>query len=389
MVLPSAFQFIEGPSRSLFDRLSTRPVDFDNTGRDAPTLQDCKYYLGGMVLYPLILCATPLTILSDIVTGIFETGVSLYRGHGLRAAGQVAKKKMIVSPLHQLTFLAANLGASAMGICFLIRRTSLSLGIKPDRFDLIFAAAGFLYFQSFPMVRNYTHFQFLRRMPNRLRSLFTNQTIFLITNIAFIALASRDIQKLDKRVGGLMLALPSLFWVPLYIFSQRLIGNLPSFLNHRVFSIFKNGGAKDKDGCSYQDLGTEETYEAWEAEFENYSRTRSTTLGISPTPIKIFEIRDPRVNCWRVFLKDDYLKIQPSTEGENDLYREFKAGILAGKLPAELLHISSRPTQDAVLRAFRKCARAVHSDHNAVRFEESQQLFKCLCEARIALTQST
>jgi hypothetical protein len=345
-------------------------------------------YLGGMAAYPFVFCAAPLTMAADVVTGIAESFFCICRGFKLRDIAQLAKKKIIVSPLHHLTFVAVNLGLPSLLII------TLSLPVLPlppkQRFlscCTLLAGLG-LYFFSNPLVDEADQAKALNRLPRPIKQIVHQKEVFVITNVALAVFAywhlssffnPRDIASLAAKY---MLPVLSIHWMLSYTTSQRLIGSFSSAYNHQVFSIFKDGGAKDKKdpfNRTYQDLGfSGVSLEDWdvkaERRYEDYrSSYHDNEASDEWTP-----------GDWKAFLKADFDKIKASTPHENSLYQEFKTRVLESKPPLELLGLSSIFTKEDVIKAYRKYSRIVYPDKNIDK-DEANALFKCLTEARYQL----
>src|SRR3954464_13150716 len=103
--IPSAFTCVEKPLRYVYDRYDPLSPD------DAPNM-----YLAGIVVYPLIICATPVTMVADIMIGVAECAFCTLRGDSLQNVAELAKKKIIISPLHHLILATTSLAESAFVI---------------------------------------------------------------------------------------------------------------------------------------------------------------------------------------------------------------------------------------------------------------------------------
>lgn len=383
---PSAFEILEKPLRYCHDHIEPQK------DLQAPSNQDCLMYLGGVAAYPFVFCAAPLSMAADVVTGIAESFFCICRGFKLSDVAQLAKKKLIVSPLHHLTFVAVNLGIPSI----LILTLSLPILPLPPKHQILSSCtllAGIgLYFFSNPLVNEADQAKALNRLPKPVRQIVHRKEVFVITNIALavfaysrlsILLSPRDIASVAAKY---MLPLLTIHWMLYYTTSQRLIGSFSPAYNHQVFSIFKDGGAKDKNdkfNRTYQDLGfSGVSLEDWDVKAEkDYNDYRSSYSAL-PRESKSLE---SSLHCWQVFLKDNYKKIKPITDQENLLYKEFKTRVSEGKPPLELLGLSSIFTKEDVVKAYRKYTRIVHPDQNSNKFDEADALFKCLCEARYQL----
>jgi len=379
---PSAFEIIEKPLRYCHDHIEPQK-DWQ-----APSNQDCLMYLGGMIAYPFVFCAAPLTMAADIVTGIAESVFCLCRGFKLRDVAQLAKKKIMVSPLHHLTFVAVNLGLPSILII------TLSLPVIPlppkQRFlscCALLAGLG-VYFFSNPLVDEADQAKALNNLPKPLKQFVHQKEVFVITNVALAVFAyshlssffdRRDITSIAVKY---MLPMLSIHWMLYYSTSQRLIGSFSAAYNHQVFSIFKDGGAKDKKDPfhrTYQDLGfSGVSLEDWDVKAERHYNNYRSSYHDSESS------NEWTLGDWKAFLKADFGKIKASTSPENPLYQEFKTRVLTSKPPLELLGLSYIYTKEDVIKAYRKYARVVYPDQNIDK-NEADALFKCLTEARYQL----
>ncbi|MBS0648780.1 MAG: J domain-containing protein [Verrucomicrobia bacterium] len=381
----SAFEILEKPLRYCHDRME--PQD-DLT---PPSNTDCFMYLGGMVAYPFVFCAAPLTMAADVIMGVVESAFCICRGFKLKDVAELAKKKILVSPIHHLTFLSSSLGLPSI----IMLTISLPLPDLSPKRQFLFSCAtlfgmGLLFF-SHPLVDEKSQATALNNLPKRVREIVHRKEVFTVTNVALAALAyfrfsfipfftQKDIALIGVKY---ILPLLALHWKLYYTLSQRLIGSFSPSFNHQIFSIFKEGGARDKKDPlhrSYQDLRfSGVSLEDWDAKAERfYEQYRS-----SYTSKKTRRSVPHQGNIWQVFLNDEYIKIKSSINQEDAVYKEFKTRILGGKLPLELLGLSPIFTEQDIIKAFRKYRRVLHPDKNAS--PEAVALFKCLCEARYLL----
>ncbi|MBS0648525.1 MAG: J domain-containing protein [Verrucomicrobia bacterium] len=131
--IPSAFQLIEYPTRYVHDEFiktiknkirprwqtsleRTRLLQWLKVNADfeLPNFNSAKWYVAGMVVYPLVFCGTPLTILADMIVGIAETAFCFYHGFSRYDLLEIAKRKIIVSPTQQLMYLMMSSAVPAM-----------------------------------------------------------------------------------------------------------------------------------------------------------------------------------------------------------------------------------------------------------------------------------
>jgi hypothetical protein len=348
-------------------------------------------YLAGMVAYPLVFCATPLTMAADVIMGVAESAFCICRGFKLKDVAELAKKKIIISPIHHLTFLSLSLGLPSI----ILLTISLALPDLTPKRQLLFGCSTLLgiglFFFSHPLVDEKSHAIALNNLPKKLREIVHRKEVFVIMNIALAALAYSRFSSVPflshKDIASIgikyMLPLLALHWKLYYTLSQRLIGSFSPSYNHQIFSIFKEGGAKDKADRfdrSYQDLGfSGVSLEDWDAKAERtYEHYRSHYT--SPQTFK--PVRE-HFNRWQEFLKNEYNCITAVQDQEDSLYKEFKTRVREGKPPLDLLGLGSIFTQQDVIKAFRKYSRALRPDQNTSK--EAAALFKCLLEARYLL----
>jgi hypothetical protein len=73
--------------------------------------------LAGMIVYPLVACAAPVTMVADMTIGVVEcVFCTLIRRDSLEAVAELAKKKIVISPLHHFIFVTTSLAQSAFVI---------------------------------------------------------------------------------------------------------------------------------------------------------------------------------------------------------------------------------------------------------------------------------
>ena len=93
-LIPSAFIFAEKPLKFTENLLSNKSFKVKTVG-----------YLAGMVALPITLAATPVSIVADIVVGIGEIFLCKFRGFDNDDVLEIAKRKILIAPAQQLTFL--------------------------------------------------------------------------------------------------------------------------------------------------------------------------------------------------------------------------------------------------------------------------------------------
>ena len=101
--IPSAFKVIEWPARRLHDKEML-------IGR----LSDCEK-IGRSVVYPLILCLAPFTLVADIVIGVVEIIFAFYMNASKEVLYSIARKKLIASPIQHITFIVINATGCLLG----------------------------------------------------------------------------------------------------------------------------------------------------------------------------------------------------------------------------------------------------------------------------------
>lgn len=94
--LPSAFKVIEYPIRMLHDK----------ENREG-SLTDCAS-IGRNILYPIVICLAPITLVADIVIGVVEIIFAYYMNASSAALYSIAHKKLIASPIQHLAFFVIN-----------------------------------------------------------------------------------------------------------------------------------------------------------------------------------------------------------------------------------------------------------------------------------------
>lgn len=414
----SSFEFIDFPMHYLHSNLSTNAF---------PTIKDVFLYAGSMVVTPIVLCAVPLTITADIVVGIAESAFCLiYRRDGLQAVGAVAKKKMIVSPLHQLTYVMITLGAGAVlisGICGSIMAKAKSgpsaqlVANQSFKFILSLTTLPFIWVHSNPAVESKKDANKIKN--SALLRLIHNKMVFIAANVAAIALAYLlhkqflSIEASPKASIIILASCVSVFALHSYRLSQRFIGSLSNSWNHRCFNIFKNGGTQDESGRIYTDQGfrgvsledwervAEEDYQRYKPQYtygyphsedptgygRTWNRGTRTEYGSQSSGYSYNHNTSTQPQNWKAFWEKliGSNQIDRHFKHANALYNTFRDGILAGKSPSELLGLEANPTPQEIKKAYYQYSRVIHPNNNPDRNEESKILFQCLNEARSIL----
>jgi len=271
----SAFTVIEKPLRFFYARYHTH---YD----PLQSLKD-RFYLGGMVVYPIVICATPVTMVADVAIGIAECIFCTFvRGDSLRDVAELARKKIVVSPLHHLTFIITSLTPSALYLGYLLQIiVSMPEGPKWAfaKTALIFATGLAAFWISTPLLLGDPHDnKVFLKIPASLQPFNQNRLLYMAVQTFFIALALRNFVFLELHTApwsmllitsAIPLAIASLVWIFSYTLSQRMIGSFSPSWNHQAFSIFINRGAQIKQvgtgfqadginrkpGMTFQDVG--------------------------------------------------------------------------------------------------------------------------------------
>lgn len=148
--LPSAFQLIDAPIHFMHER--TRSAQ-DNLG----PRKDIKFltgWLAGFPVYCIAVCATPVTIVADMVIGVTECAFCALKGLPSSDIASLAKKKILVAPLHQMIFLIHAIG---LGILFCPCVAWQRFRLIPNREEVIGAIATYI-FLGWPLMYQFTQF---------------------------------------------------------------------------------------------------------------------------------------------------------------------------------------------------------------------------------------
>jgi hypothetical protein len=105
-VWPSAFQWLEQPFYSLNEERNKNYQDKEHAIKSGSRF--FSPLMGQYIYWPLVMCATPLSLLADAVAGIVEASLYAYQGDSLRAKS-ILHKKLIASPIQHLVFFSGNL----------------------------------------------------------------------------------------------------------------------------------------------------------------------------------------------------------------------------------------------------------------------------------------
>jgi hypothetical protein len=254
----SAFTVIEKPLRFCYDRYDPDPEDLKK--------QKSRYYLGGMVVYPLVICAAPVTMLADMAIGVAECIFRTLSGDSLRDVAELARKKTIVSNLHNLTFIITSLALPALLFTMMFNKihktdSSTWVGLAKHLIPFMGIAAYSISKPLVPSKKNTTSEEIIKTLhkaPASLKPFTNNRLMFMAAQTFFVALASWNFISL----GNSMLPALTIFkvaqvtipftlfisvcWTWNYTLSQRMIGSFSSSWNHQAFSIFVNRGAQIK-----------------------------------------------------------------------------------------------------------------------------------------------
>jgi hypothetical protein len=384
--LPSTFTCVEKPLRYVYDR-------FDPSHNNA-----LHMYLAGMIVYPLTLCAASVTMVADMAIGVAECTFCTLRGSGLRDVAELAKKKIIISPLHHLIFVTTSLAESAFVIVL------WNYNVLSAKFWLVLFTYTLCGLSS-PLICSMSEAEFIQNMQNAnspFRSLFENKMLNIALQISFIAKAAWDLISLvsTRQLTVLKIVIPialaSLRWIFNYTLSQRLIGSFSPSWNHQALSIFRDRGAPVKEvgtrfvakdpvpNSTFQDLAFSDCNTAfWEAQFQEYFEEHDPNTNRLPRGASAAEWKD----FWTNFISNDRGKIDSSNAHEKNLYNQFRDSVLAGKPAIELLKLPEDSSKSAILKAYKTYSRVLHSDTNPTRFDEASILFKCLGEAKFQLIE--
>jgi hypothetical protein len=390
----SAFTIIEKPLRYCYDQYNPT-----NDG-SYPSVKNCLAYLGGMAVYPIVVCAAPVTMVADMTVGVAECiFCAVVRRDSLADIASLAKKKLVISPLHHLIFIITSLALPAFCLTSLLYNAQAPLSWLATAKLWLIPLPGFvLSILSTSLVQNAEHAKEVQEMPALIKPLTQNRLLFMAIQTFFIASASSNFLSLGiytlpaltvLQVCALPLAITSLLWTFNYTLSQRMIGSLPSSWNHATFSIFIDRGAAVKSvGTRFDYAGDPEPGQT----FQDLAFSDSNTIFWETFAEKCHaeyqkqRKRQKQVE-WNAYLdKVDFTKIGTAAH-DNLLYTQFRQGILDRKSPSELLGFVQKPTADELKKAFRKYSRAIHPDKNKDREAESTILFQCLQEATCQLEE--
>jgi hypothetical protein len=390
----SAFTVIEKPLRFFYDQ-------YEAPNGNSYRPKNYLMYLGGMVVYPLVICAAPFSMVADMTIGVAECiFCAIVRRDSLADIADLAKKKLVVSPLHHLTFIITSLALPALCLAAMLYQaqatitTSWVVGAK----GLLPIAGLFLSFLSTSLVKNAEHAKGIQEMPASIKPLTQNRLLFMAVQTFFVVSAPWNFLSMGfytlpalsiLYTCALPLAVTSLLWTFNYTLSQRMIGSFSSSWNHDTFSIFIDRGAlvklvgtrsdyagDPKPGQTFQDLAFDDCNTIF---WETFAEKCHDDYKKEEAPQD--KVEDWNA-FWKEFLGDNCQKLN-STSDENKLYTQFREGVLAGKPAFELLGLQENSFDKAAVRkAFHLYALFLHPDKNRGRPEQAELLFKCLNEAR-------
>lgn len=148
--LPSAFQLIDIPIQYMHGTVESAHPQGGNP-RIVPFF--AAYFGGGFVVYCIAVCATPVTIVADMVAGVAECAFCTLKGYSSAEIASLAKKKFLVSPLHQLIFLATATVIPILLTPLLTLRMRLS--VVPTNGEFINSIAAYIFF-AWPLMYMFT-----------------------------------------------------------------------------------------------------------------------------------------------------------------------------------------------------------------------------------------
>lgn len=341
-VWPSAFQWIEKP---LYDQNEERNNGALNTDSNFYKMLAKQY-----VYWPLVMCATPVTCLADMVAGFAESAFSVYQGEGLSRVPSILHKKIIASPLQHLIFFGSNM-------------------VVPVMF-------GFAINDPFKMI------QYVNRNMEVVRSEWKfdfsgYKASFLISTVLF------------GPIAGLFS----------YHMAQQAVGRLSDWAHPEGFNIFINGGCVDPNGRKMTDS------DFAEKAYKDYVRQRLSEA------VDDLIRRDPEslerhnkycreqglpeythnsnvpkvsIDSWPIFIAPLQSQI-PELDDSLGEFEKFSKAVKEGKSPQQCLGIPNKPNVAEIKKAYLKLSLAVHPDRNKERVEIATILFKALNEARLLL----
>ncbi len=275
----SAFTVIDKPLRFFYDRYIPHPEGLNNLKN--------PYYLRATVVYPIIICAAPVTMVADVVIGVAECiFCTIVRGDSLRDVAELARKKIIVSPLHHLTFIISSLAVPALFYGYALHAIAAKTQKDPYWLvisSLIYATGLAAFWISTPLLpRGHDDVRLFPNIPAPLQLFIQNRLLNMAVQTFFVTLAIRNLAFLTFRPYtsstsaimhgaflGAFFAFTAFEWTFSYTLSQRMIGSFSPSWNHEAFSIFINGGARLKwigtrfhhdaidlkPGMTFQDVG--------------------------------------------------------------------------------------------------------------------------------------
>ncbi|PWU13112.1 MAG: hypothetical protein C5B45_06610 [Chlamydiae bacterium] len=107
-VYPSAFQWIEKPLYYLNEE-KNKPISSKNDDKQSSRISFGKFLAIQYLVWPMIMCAAPLTASVDIGVGICEAFYAKYKGATSHQIILIIQKKILASPIQHLAYIITNL----------------------------------------------------------------------------------------------------------------------------------------------------------------------------------------------------------------------------------------------------------------------------------------
>jgi hypothetical protein len=347
-VWPSVFQWVEQPLYNLNEER--------NKGISE---SDFKWVVIKQYIYwPLVMCATPVSCLADVVAGLAEAAFSIYQGDSSRVPS-ILHKKLFASPIQHLGFFSINMLFPVMfGLI-----ATLNEGFKP-----VF---------------------YVDEQNNVTGSAIKYDFSGYKTNILITALI------LGPLTGFLS-----------YHLAQQAVGKLPNWTHPEGFNIFMNGGCLDPNGRKMTDSDfAEKVYKEYlEKYFDDYisfldpeivikatehCNAINREMGLPEFNPKPKQKKIAQHGSWEEFIKPFQEKITQINKlpDQLDEFEKFNNAFKNGMSPQECLGITanSKLTLANIKSAYLKWARILHPDKNLDRKEIAEMLIKSLTAARALL----
>jgi hypothetical protein len=333
-------------------------------------------------------------MVADMTIGVVEcVFCTLIRCDSLEAVAELAKKKIIMSPLHHLILVITSLADSAF--IFVLWNSS----VLSARFWLVLPTE-FVSILSSPLIAGVACAQSIHSAPFPFKLFLENKMLHTALQTSFVVKAAWDLISLLSKghLTALKIVVPiaitSLYWTYYYTFGQRMIGSFSPSWNHQAFSIFRDQGAPVKavgtrflaeepdPNKTFQDLAFSDCSTAfWEAHSPKFFEAHKSKENRLPSGASAAQWN----TFWKNFIGKDRGKINPSNAHEKKLYNQFRDGILAGKPATELLKLPQNASKSEVEKAYKTYSLVLHSDRNPTRLDEATVLFKCLTQAKFQL----